>query len=46
MLFSRDNGEFGFVTNINMKSKSEEVEITVWDEKVKEIKKFKIGDIS
>ena len=43
--FFKNNGEFGFVTNINMKSKSEEVEITVWDEKVKEIKKFKIGDV-
>ena len=43
--FFKNNGEFGFVTNINMKSKSEEVEITVWDEKVKEIKKFKIGDL-
>ena len=43
--FFKNNGEFGFVTNINMKSKSEEVEITVWDEKVKEIKKFQIGDV-
>jgi replication factor A1 len=42
--FFKDNGEFGFVTNICMKSNEKEVEITVWDEKVKEIKKFKKGD--
>jgi hypothetical protein len=27
-----------------MKSKGQELEITVWDEQVKEIKKYKIGD--
>ena len=43
--FFKNNGDFGFVTNVKMKSRIEEVEITVWDEKVKEIKKFKIGDI-
>lgn len=43
--FFKNNGDFGFVTNVKMKSKIEEVEITVWDKKVKEIKKFKIGDI-
>ena len=42
--FFKRNGEFGFVTNVSIKSKSEEFEIIVWDEKVKEIKKFKIGD--
>jgi replication factor A1 len=43
--FFKYTGEFGFVTNINMKSKSEDIEITVWDEKVKEINKYKIGDV-
>ncbi len=43
--FFKSNGEFGFVTNVSIKSKNDEVEIIVWDEKVKEIKKFKIGDV-
>lgn len=43
--FFKNTGEFGFVTNVNMKSKSEDIEITVWDEKVKEINKYKIGDV-
>ena len=43
--FFKNNGEFGFVTNVSIKSKNDEVEIIVWDEKVKEIKKFKIGDV-
>jgi replication factor A1 len=42
--FFKDDGEFGFVTNVNIKSDEKELEITVWDEKVKEIQNFKIGD--
>jgi replication factor A1 len=41
--FFRDNGEFGFVTTIKIKEKGKEKQITIWDEKVKEIQKFKIG---
>ncbi len=43
--FFKNTGEFGFVTKVNMKSKSEDIEITLWDEKVKEINKYKIGDV-
>lgn len=42
--FFKNNGEIGFVTNVILKSKMQELEIIVWDEKVKEIKKYKIGD--
>ena len=42
--FFRDNGEFGFVTNIKIKTKNEIIKITLWDEKVKEIQKYKTGD--
>ena len=42
--FFKNNGEFGFVTNVILKSNMQKVEITVWDEKIKELKKYKIGD--
>ena len=42
--FFRDNGDFGFVTNIKIKTNSELKTITVWDKKVKELQNFKIGD--
>jgi len=42
--FFKDNGEFGFVTKIKLKAKDEIREITIWDDKVKEIQKFKKGD--
>ena len=42
--FFRDNGEFGFVSNMKIKTKDEIKEITIWDEKVKELQKFKTGD--
>ncbi|MCK5261442.1 MAG: hypothetical protein KAJ44_04620 [Thermoplasmatales archaeon] len=42
--FFKDNGEFGFVTTIKIKEKNEEKQIIVWDAKVKEIQKFKIGE--
>lgn len=42
--FFKDNGEFGFVTNIKIQTKNGIKDITLWDEKVKEIQKYKIGD--
>jgi len=42
--FFRDNGEFGFVTKIKIKEKDDVKQLTVWDEKVKEIQRFKQGD--
>lgn len=42
--FFRDNGEFGFVTNIKIKTKNEVKKITLWDEKVREIQKYRVGD--
>ena len=41
--FFRDNGEFGFVTNIKLETRDGEKQITVWGEKVKEIQKLKPG---
>jgi len=43
--FFKDNGEIGFVTKIKIKDKDTVKTLTLWDEKVKEIQKFKIGDI-
>ena len=42
--FFKDTGEFGFVTKIKIKDDKGEKHITIWDEKVKEIQKYKIGD--
>jgi len=42
--FFKDTGEFGFVTNIKVQTKKGIKYITIWDEKVKEIQKFKQGD--
>jgi len=42
--FFKDNGEFGFVTNIKLETKEGTKQITVWNEKVKEIQKLKQGD--
>jgi len=42
--FFKDNGEYGFVTNIRIKEKNNIRQIQVWDKKVKEIQKFKKGD--
>jgi len=42
--FFKDTGEFGFVSKIVIKTGEEEHELTVWDEKVKELQRFKIGD--
>ena len=43
--FFKDNGEIGFVTNIKIRNEKGIQQITVWDEKVKEIQRFKAGDI-
>jgi replication factor A1 len=42
--FFKDDGKFGFVTNINLETQEEVKQITVWGEKVKEIQKMKQGD--
>ena len=42
--FFKDTGEFGFVSKIVIKTGEDEQELTVWDEKVKELQRFKIGD--
>jgi len=42
--FFKDTGEFGFVTKITIKENNTEKHLTVWDDKVKEIQKIKIGD--
>ena len=42
--FFKDNGEFGFVTNIKLETKEGTKQITIWNEKVKEIQKLKLGD--
>ncbi|MCK5636288.1 MAG: hypothetical protein KAH91_02625 [Thermoplasmatales archaeon] len=42
--FFKDDGEFGFVTNIKLENKDEVKQITIWGDKVKEIQKLKKGD--
>lgn len=42
--FFRDDGEFGFVTKLKLKTDDDTKEITIWDEKVKEIQKYEEGD--
>lgn len=42
--FFKDDGEFGFVTNIKLETKDDVKQITIWNEKVKEIQKLKQGD--
>jgi replication factor A1 len=42
--FFRDNGEFGFVSNIKIETSVGEKHITIWGEKVKEIQKLKVGN--
>ena len=41
--FFKDNGDFGFVTNIKIKNQSKTTSVVVWDEKIKEIRSFKKG---
>lgn len=43
--FFKDNGDFGFVTNIKIKKEDGNIEdLTLWDKKVKEIQGFSQGD--
>jgi replication factor A1 len=42
--FFQDSGEFGFVTTIKIREEKGVKQLTLWDEKVKEIQQFKIGD--
>jgi replication factor A1 len=42
--FFKDNGEFGFVTKIKIETKEEIKQITIWNQKVKEIQKIKKGE--
>jgi len=43
--FFKVDGEFGFVRKINLEENGKSKQITIWDEKVKDIQKFKKGDI-
>ena len=42
--FFKDDGEFGFVTNMTIQTSKQTKQITIWGEKVKEIQKLKQGD--
>ncbi len=42
--FFKDNGDFGFVTNVIVKNQNQTNSLVVWDEKIKEIRSFKKGD--
>jgi len=42
--FFKDNGDFGFVRVIKLQINNDVQRITIWDKKVKEIEKLKIGD--
>jgi replication factor A1 len=42
--FFKDNGEFGFVATIYIKTAESEQPLVIWDQKVKEIQQFNIGD--
>ncbi|MEM0493294.1 MAG: OB-fold nucleic acid binding domain-containing protein [Candidatus Thermoplasmatota archaeon] len=43
-VYFMDNGDFGFVTTVSVKTEKGEVKCTVWGEKVKEMQSFSIGD--
>lgn len=42
--FFKDDGEFGFVTCVNIETNDGIKQITLWDKKVKEIQNFKQGE--
>jgi len=42
--FFRDDGEFGFVTYVEIETEKGVKQITLWDKKVKEIQNFKTGE--
>jgi replication factor A1 len=43
--FIRNNGDFGFISEITLKNKKQKYQISVWDQKVKEIQQYNIGDV-
>jgi len=43
--FFKDNGDFGFITTITLQNKQGKHHIKVWDDKVKEIQQYNIGDV-
>jgi replication factor A1 len=43
--FFKDNGEYGFYTNITIKSKNQIITLKIWNERVKEIQKYKPGNL-
>jgi len=43
--FFKDDGSYGFVTKIKIKNKDGTHTLSLWDEKVKEIQKYKIGQM-
>jgi hypothetical protein len=40
----KNNGEYGFFTSVKIKDKNQIKNLHIWDEKVKDIQKYKIGD--
>jgi len=42
--FFKDDGKFGFVTTIKIKDDEGVKQLTIWNEKVKEIQQFNVGD--
>lgn len=42
--FFKDDGEFGFVATIKIKDNKGTKQLTIWNEKVKEIQQFNVGD--
>jgi len=43
--FFKDNGEFGFVSNIEIENEAGIKQLAIWGEKVKEIQRFRKGDL-
>jgi len=43
--FFKNNGEYGFFTSVKIKEKNQIKKIFIWDDKVKEIQKYKSGDL-
>ena len=43
-VFLKDNDKYSFVTTINIKSSNKTYPIFIWDEHVKNLQKYKIGD--
>jgi replication factor A1 len=43
--YFKSNGDYGFCTTVKIKEKNQIKKLIIWDEKVKEIQKFKTGDL-